>query len=116
MAYAFKQEFPFTEEIYQRFSAALQDDPPQGLVLWVGEKTDSGVRLLQVWDSEADYEDFAANRLSDIAQDGFFASTGYAPPEQEPPRQAASVLNIWTGRKLSNPWPGSGSLAGREQQ
>jgi hypothetical protein len=110
MAYAFTQDLPFSQDVHQRLVSALQDDPPKGLVVWVGEKMDEGIHLLQVWDSEEAYVRFATDRLSSIAQDGFFASTGYAPPEQEPPHEPITVLNVWTGSDLNNPRPGSGTL------
>lgn len=110
MTYAFTQVLPFTDDVYQRFTAALQDDPPKGLVVWVGERAPDGIRLLQVWESEDNYKRFATERLNDIAQDGFFASTGYQPPEQEPAREPIDVLNVWVGAHLSNPWPGSGQV------
>jgi hypothetical protein len=113
MTYAFVQELPFTQDVYQRFLAALDGDPPDGLVVWVGEKVGESVRLTQVWDSEDAYERFAKGRLSSVTQDGFFASTEYAPPETEPARQPVTIYNVWTGVGLANPWPASGTVAGR---
>ena len=111
MSYAFTQKLPFTEDVFQRFIAALQDDVPDGLVAWVAEKQQDDIRLIQVWESEDHYTQFARERLGDIAQDGFFASTGYAPPDQEPPREPTQVLSVWTGSRIANPWPGSGTTA-----
>ena len=111
MSYAFTQELPFTEDVFQRFTAALQDDAPDGLIVWVAEEVDSGIRLTQVWDTEDDYIRFATDRLAGIAQDGFFASTGYAPPTKEPPRKPADIFSVWTGPRTANPWPGSGTTA-----
>ena len=110
MSYAFTQDLPITVDVFQRITAALQDDAPEGLIVWVAQKTEDGVRLLQAWESEEDYSRFARDRLGDITQDGFFANTGYAPPGEEPPRQETEVLSVWTGPRLANPWPGSGTV------
>jgi hypothetical protein len=114
MAYAFTQDLPITSDVYQRITAALPDEPPPGMITWLAYAIEDGVRLVQVWQSEEDYAEFVRDRLAPIVQDGFFRSSGYQPPEREPPRSRIEVLNVWQGRNLpvqGSLWPGSGSVA-----
>ena len=102
MSYAFSQELPFTRDVYERFCAALPDETPAGLVVRVATETEGGVRMFEVWESESDYQDFVRTAIQPIVTDGFFNGTGYEPPEQEPPRQMARVLDVWVGVTAAN--------------
>jgi hypothetical protein len=97
MTYAFTQDLPFTRDVYERFCAALPDEPPQGLLVRVATEIESGVRLFDVWEDETAYEEYIRTAVQPIVSDGFFNTTGYEPPETEPPRNSQELLDLWIG-------------------
>jgi hypothetical protein len=53
-----------TWETYLRVMAEVGDEHPAGLIVHVAEPHgDGGVRIVDVWDSQADYERFRDERL-----------------------------------------------------
>ena len=63
MPYAFIQDVPANEHIYGQVRAKLGDDKPNGLVAHVVIKRDAGLRYLDVWDTQADWERFRDERV-----------------------------------------------------
>jgi hypothetical protein len=100
MPFAFTQDLPFTENVYERICAALPDETPPGLILRMAEKIENGVRMIEVWQAEEDRARFVRDRLAPIVQDGFFASTGYAPPGEEPSLNRIDVIDVWHGGEM----------------
>lgn len=60
MTYAVIRDIPASWERYARFAEALADPVPSGLVLHVAGPTDEGFRLVDVWETRADWERFRA--------------------------------------------------------
>ena len=63
MTYAYVQDVASSWDQYERVTASLVDPPPSGLLVHVAGPTDEGVRIIDVWESEADWERFRAERL-----------------------------------------------------
>jgi hypothetical protein len=63
VTYAYVQDVASSWEQYEQVTASLVDPPPSGLLLHVAGPTDEGVRIIDVWESEADWERFRAERL-----------------------------------------------------
>lgn len=64
MTYAYLQDVASSWDQYERVTAALVDPPPAGLLLHVAGPTDEGVRIIDVWESEDDWERFRVERLA----------------------------------------------------
>jgi hypothetical protein len=63
MAYGFVQDISSSWEQYQRVAAGLTDPAPNGLILHLAGPTDEGFRIIDVWETEATYKQFEAERL-----------------------------------------------------
>jgi hypothetical protein len=102
--YAFSQDLPFSLDVFRRFKAAVPDDDPPGLISRVVFEIEDGVRLIEVWETEADRARFIEQSVRPVVEDdGFFAGTGYQPPKTEPPRNELNVLDIWTTQEYRSP-------------
>lgn len=62
MTYAFVNDVAASWEHYQRFADAFDGAVPDGLVLHAAGPTDEGFRIIAVWESEAAWERFRADR------------------------------------------------------
>jgi hypothetical protein len=63
--YAYCREMPgVTEEMATRVDAGVGDAPVAGLVAHVSGPTAVGWRIIDVWESEEDYERFLTERLN----------------------------------------------------
>ena len=60
MPYAFVEDIAASWERYERFAAAFDGPPPDGLLLHAAGPTDEGFRIVQVWESEEAWQRFAA--------------------------------------------------------
>ena len=69
MSYAFVQDIAATWEQYEHLAAAIAARP-EGLVIHVAGPTDEGFRIIGVWESEAAWERFEAERLGEHAPTG----------------------------------------------
>jgi hypothetical protein len=70
------------EELSRRIGAA--ENPPDGLLVHTAVATPTGVRVVDVWDSQADYERFRDTRLMPTAE-ALMADNGMStPPDLEP--------------------------------
>ena len=78
MAWGFISVLPITIEQYDAIDAAIAGAPP-GLILHTGSRVDGGVRIVDIWDSEADYRRFEQEQLLPAMQ-----SLGGPPPADAP--------------------------------
>lgn len=102
MAYAFSQDVPIDLTIYRRITEGLGDAPPEGLILHVAlERPEGGLRYIDVWESEADWDRFAEQRLHPVVHPILTERLGTQPPE--PPRTPVSVVDVWQGRPSGRP-------------
>ena len=70
------------EEVSAQMGVA--DNPPDGLIVHVATEEAGGTRILDVWNSQADYEAFAATRLRP-AVESVAAAHGMDPAEGSEP-------------------------------
>jgi hypothetical protein len=66
--YAFVEDIAASWEQYERFAAAFEGSPPEGLLLHAAGPTDEGFRIIGVWETEADWDRFRADRLDPGAE------------------------------------------------
>jgi hypothetical protein len=63
MPYAFIQEVPADANMYGEIRAKLGVEAPSGLVAHIVVKQDGGLRYIDVWDTQADWERFRVERV-----------------------------------------------------
>jgi hypothetical protein len=95
MTYAFTQDVPIDAGAYRRIIDGLGDEPPKGLLVHVAmELPEGGLRYVDVWESEEDWDRFAEERLHPVVHPMLSARFGEnMPPEPERVRQ--SVIHVW---------------------
>ena len=101
MTYAFIQDVPIDAAFYRRIIEGLGDAPPPGLIAHLAvERPEGGLRYIDVWESEADWDRFAEQRLHPVVHpllsDIFGADL---PPEPE--RRDVSVIHVWQGTAMA---------------
>ena len=95
MTYAFIQDVPIDTAFYGRIRTALGDERPEGLVTHLAvERTEGGLRYIDVWESEADWERFAEQRLHPVVHGMLAEVFGDGLPD-EPAREPISVVHVW---------------------
>jgi hypothetical protein len=63
MSYALVQDIAASWQDYQRLDAATVKPVPPGLILHAAGPTDEGFRIIEIWQSQAAWESFNAERL-----------------------------------------------------
>jgi hypothetical protein len=71
-------------------------NPPAGLITHVAAEVPEGVRIVDVWESQADFDRFRA-QLLDPSVERMMAAQGAA-PQPMPPFSATEVFEIVRGR------------------
>lgn len=99
--YAFQMDVPINMDIYKRIRAELGEDVPKGLIVHVVFQQEQGLRYLEVWESQQDWDRFEEERLHP-AVDCIFERAGVSRPA-EPDRQPVEVTDIWSDMKTALP-------------
>ena len=95
MTYAFTQDVPIDVAQYKRIIDRLGDDPPKGLVVHLAvERPGGGLRYFDVWDSEADWDRFAEERLHPAVHPILSQRFGDDFPP-EPDRIPLPIIHVW---------------------
>ena len=96
MTYAFVQDVPIGEDIYDEIAAGLGNSPPNGLILHIAQVLDSGhLRYLDVWESEAAWHRFVEERLHPVV--GPVLARHQVRPDGEPPTHTVQLADVWIG-------------------
>ncbi len=94
MTYAFIRDIPIDESQYREVQAAIGDETPKGLIAHLVLRQEAGLRYLDVWDSEADWEAFQDERVNPAVR-AMMTADGITPPSTPVPRQAVEVIHAW---------------------
>ena len=94
MTYAFVQDVPINQEVYQQLMAEIGDECPKGLVVHMVARTETGLRYLDVWESKEAWERFRDERVHP-SLDKVFKRIGFQRPSEEPPMQELDVVEVW---------------------
>lgn len=95
MTYAFTQDVPIDAAFHQRMMDGLGDELPEGLIMHVAlERPEGGLRYLDIWDTEEEYDRFIESRLHPIIHSLLADVFGDDMPP-EPERQPVAVAHIW---------------------
>ncbi len=97
MAYAFTQDVPIDAAFYTRITDGLGDATPKGLIVHIAvERPEGGLRYIDVWESEDDWDRFAEERLHPVVHPLLSEIFGdQLPPEPE--RTPLPVIHTWRG-------------------
>jgi hypothetical protein len=94
--YAFTQDVPIGADLYDRIVEALGEDPPKGLIVHLAiERPEGGLRYIDVWESEQDWDRFAEERLHPVVHPLLAESFAGRVPPAEPERVPVTVLHTW---------------------
>jgi heme-degrading monooxygenase HmoA len=94
VVYAFTYEVPIDSATYEAITAALGDEAAPGFIAHIAHRTESGLRYLDVWNSEADFTAFEKDRLHPAVHGVLSEKLGFVPPE--PPKTVLDVVHVWT--------------------
>lgn len=95
--YAFIQDVPIDAAFYARIKSGLGVEPPKGLISHVAvELPEGGLRYVDVWDSEEDWNCFAEERLHPVVHGLLTEVFGDTLPP-EPERAVLPVVDAWLG-------------------
>jgi hypothetical protein len=59
MSYVLVEDVAASWERYEELAAPLREGQPAGLILHAAGRTDEGFRIVEIWESEADWRRFA---------------------------------------------------------
>ena len=96
MTYAFIRDVPISEDQYREVRAEIGDEVPKGLLTHLVFRRDDGLRYIDVWDSQADWERFREERV-DPAVHKMMAAHGITPPDAPLTLQPIDVIDAWVG-------------------
>jgi hypothetical protein len=96
MTYAFTQDVPIDATAYDKIVAELGPNPARGFIVHLAiARPEGGLRYIDVWDTEADFEKFAEERLHPVVHPMLHAVFGENMPP-EPERAPVDVIHVWT--------------------
>jgi|SRR5262245_7855602 len=95
MPYAFIQDVPANEEMYAKVRALLPTEAP-GLVAHLAIKREGGLRYVDVWDSEAAWEQFRLAHVEPAVEE-VLASYGIPHDHSLVTTEPIEVVDVWCG-------------------
>ena len=96
MSYACSYDVPGNEQMYRQVKATIGDEQPKGLVVHLALTTDNGLRHIEVWDTEQDWQRFQDERVRPAVH-GVLAAAGFAEMPADPPVQQLELIDVWVG-------------------
>jgi hypothetical protein len=96
MSYAMLYDVPADEKIYRQITAAIGDEKPEGLVVHLVLQAESGLRHIEVWDSQQDWQRFRDQRL-EPAIHAVLTAAGFTEMPPGPRVQQFKLVDIWIG-------------------
>lgn len=98
MTYAFVQDVPIDAAFYARIKEGLGAEPRRGLISHVAiERAEGGLRYVDIWESEDDWDRFAQTRLHPVVHALLAEVFGDDLPP-EPERTSGPMVDVWVGR------------------
>ncbi|MGE0881589.1 MAG: hypothetical protein AB7L13_14945 [Acidimicrobiia bacterium] len=95
MTYAFVQDVPIDAAFYARITDGLGPVVPKGLISHVAmERSEGGLRYIDIWESQADCERFVEERLHPVVHGLLREIFGDALPP-EPERDTKPLVHVW---------------------
>lgn len=95
MTYAFTQDVPIDAAAYSRITSDLGPEHPSGMLVHIAlQLPEGGLRYIDVWESEGDWDRFAEERLHPVVHPILHEVFGDNLPD-EPERTPLDVLHVW---------------------
>ena len=96
MTYAFTQDVPIDVTFYERITDGLGGAPPKGLVVHLAiERAQGGLRYIDVWESQEDWDRFVEERLHPVVH-GLLSEVFGDDLPPEPEQVPLAVVHAWT--------------------
>ena len=102
MPYAFIQDVPANEHIYGQIRGKLGDDAPAGLIAHLVFKHEGGLRYIDVWDTQDDWERFRDERVEPVV-DEVLAGLGIPHDQTLVTFENMDMVDCWLGRSAALP-------------
>jgi hypothetical protein len=96
MTYAYTYDVPINPETYARIKQGLGTKRPPGMIAHLAWRIETGLRYVDVWQSEADHNAFVEDRLHPVVGSVLQETLGFVPPE--PVHTVLDVIDAWTER------------------
>lgn len=94
MTYAFSQDVPIDAAAYQRIMDGVGPEPIKGLITHIAvELPEGGLRYIDVWETEQDWDRFAEDRLHPVVH-AFLRETFGDDLPPDPERTMLSVIHV----------------------
>jgi hypothetical protein len=95
MTYAFTQDVPIDAAFYRRITDGLGPDVPKGMIVHMAvERPEGGLRYIDVWETEADWNRFVDERLHPVVHGLLSELFGDSLPP-EPEQTPLAVVHVW---------------------
>jgi hypothetical protein len=94
--YCFIQDVPANEEMYRQIMELVPRDTPPGLITHVAAKRDGGLRYVDVWESEADWQRFHESVI-EPAVTKVLAGYGIEHTHDGVTIDELDVIHVWRG-------------------
>src|SRR6476660_5936862 len=98
MTYAFIQNVPADETMYAQIKAKLGDEPPKGLIAHVVIKQEAGLRYVDVWETEADWDTYREDTVEPAVGE-VLASYGLPHDHSLVSFEDIEVIDTWLGAR-----------------
>ena len=96
MTYAFIQDVPADEQMYRQIRAKLGNDQPKGLVAHLAIQREGGLRYIDVWNTQSDWERFR-DECVEPAVGEVLARAGIAVDHSSVRFEEVQVIDAWLG-------------------
>ena len=97
MPYGFIQDVPADRKMYEQIKALLPTEPPTGMVAHLVLEREGGLRYIDVWESEADWERFRVEQV-EPAVGQVLASYGIPHTHDDVRVEQIQVVDTWLAR------------------
>ena len=96
MPYCFIQDVPADAEIYRQIMELVPSEAPAGLISHVAAQRDGGLRYVDVWESQADWERFRDEHV-EPAVTKVLANYGIEHTHDGVTFDELDVIHVWRG-------------------
>ena len=98
MPYAFIQDVPADEAIYRQILELLPAGTPAGLITHLAVKHEGGLRYIDVWETQADWDRFHHGPLQP-AVDKVLDGLGIPHSHEDVMVEELDVIDVWRGER-----------------
>ena len=96
MSYGIMYDVPADERMFANVRAAIGDEQPEGLVVHLVTKTDSGLRHIGIWRSQNDWQRFYDERVRPAVH-RVLAEAGITPLPPDPIVHELKLVDVSIG-------------------